>query len=54
MGKKERPERLARTKLALAEKYDRLAAEARSRRKKLRFVHKAKKYRLQARVAVPA
>ena len=48
MKKKDANERLAKTKLALAEKYERLAADARSKPKKTKFVHKAKLYRRQA------
>jgi len=48
MKKKDEAERLAKTKLALAEKYDGLAAEARSKPKKTQFRHKAERYRRQA------
>ena len=40
--------RLARTKLGLAEKYDRLAVEARSAPKKKQFMREAESYRRQA------
>jgi len=48
MNKRERSEKLAQTKLALAEKYDRLANDAGSQPKKQQFSHKAEKYRRQA------
>jgi hypothetical protein len=48
MNKREESERLAKTKLALAEKYERRAADAGSKPKKQQFRHKAEKYRRQA------
>jgi hypothetical protein len=48
----EKTDRLAKTKSALAEKYDRLAAEARSKPKRTQFMHKAQKYRRQAQDAL--
>jgi hypothetical protein len=48
MNKRHKVKRLAKTKLALAEKYGRLAAEARSLPKKTQLRHKAEKYRRQA------
>jgi len=52
MNKQDRAERLAKTKLALAEKCDRLTAAAGSVPKKTQFRHKAEKYRRQAAEAV--
>jgi len=48
MRKKDEAERLAKTKLALAEKYDRLATEARSQPKKIQYQHEAGRHRRQA------
>ena len=48
MNRNEKSEKLAKTKLALADKYDKWAAEARSIPKKKQFIHKAEKYRRQA------
>jgi len=48
MNKKDRAEGLAKTKLALAQKYERLAAEAKSSPKKAQFRHKAAKYHRHA------
>jgi hypothetical protein len=48
MKKKDDSERLAKTKLALAEKYENLAVLARSKPKKQKFKHKAERYRRQA------
>jgi len=41
-------ERLAKTKSALAQKYDGLAAEAKSKPKRTQFMYKAERYRRQA------
>lgn len=48
MSRQSESKGLAKTKLALAKKYDRLAAEASSRPKKIQFRHKAERYRRQA------
>jgi hypothetical protein len=48
MNRKDERERLAKTKLALAEKYERLAALAKSKPKKQQFKHKVERYRRQA------
>jgi len=48
MDAKSEPANLAKTKIALAEKYDKLADEARSKPKKMQFMHKAERYRRQA------
>jgi len=48
MNKEDKARRLAKTKLALADKCDRLAVEARSKPNKIRFKHKAEKFRRQA------
>jgi hypothetical protein len=48
MKKKDESERLAKTKLALADKYESLALLANSKPKKQKFRHKAEKYRRQA------
>jgi hypothetical protein len=48
MKKNDEAERLAKTKLALAEKYEKLAVKAASKPKKQQFRHKAEKYRRQA------
>jgi hypothetical protein len=48
MKKKDVSERRAKTKLALAEKYGKLAVLARSKPKKQQFKHKVERYRRQA------
>jgi hypothetical protein len=48
MNRKDESERLAKTKLALAEKYQNLVHRARSKPKKQQFRHKVERYRRQA------
>ena len=48
MNRKQRAERLAQTKLALAKKYENLAKTAGSVPKRKQFLHKAERYRRQA------